>query len=97
MLKALENMNTEELKGVIKTLETQNSSLESRINEMQFHIDRMTRLLFGAKRERFIHGTDGNQESLHGDGYRTFINVIRTFLCIGNMVIVRRVLLQRAV
>lgn len=67
MSKALENMNIEQLKGVIKTLETQNSSLESRINEMQFHIDQMTRLLFGSKRERFIKDQDENQLSLPFD------------------------------
>ena len=71
MSKALENMNTEELKGVIKTLESQNSSLESqlksyesRLSQIQFDIDQMKRLLFGAKRERFVKNQDENQMTL---------------------------------
>ena len=88
MSKALENMNSEELKGVIRTLETQNSSLESqlklstslnsslesqlksyesRLSQMQFDIAQMKRLLFGAKRERFIPKQDENQMTLPFD------------------------------
>jgi transposase len=38
--------------------------LQAQINQMQFQIDQMNRLLYGAKRERFISNTDENQLSL---------------------------------
>jgi len=40
---------------------------ESRLQEMQFQIDQMNRLLFGAKRERFIQEHDENQLKLPFD------------------------------
>lgn len=38
--------------------------LQAQINQMQFQIDQMNRLLYGAKRERFISNTDENQLTL---------------------------------
>ena len=38
--------------------------MQARISQMQFQIDQMNRLLYGAKRERFISNTDDNQLSL---------------------------------
>ena len=35
-------------------LETQKASLEAKVSRMQFQIDQLTRLIYGAKRERFI-------------------------------------------
>jgi transposase len=57
MSKALENMTKEELVNLA-------SSLQSQVSQMQFQIDQMNRLLYGAKRERFISSTDKNQLSL---------------------------------
>ncbi len=68
MSKALENMSRKELFQVVKkhesekqqwgfekqTLESRTKTLESRNNYLQFRIDQLNRLLFGAKRERFI-------------------------------------------
>jgi len=48
-------------------LKTQNSSLESMLNQMQFQIDQFKRLLFGAKRERFLPKQDEKQMSLPFD------------------------------
>ncbi len=53
----MENMTQEELLEIVKKQEAQ-------INEMQFQIDQMKRLLFGAKRERFIPNKDENQLTL---------------------------------
>ncbi len=71
---ALENMNFEELLEAGKKLESQKSELEqqkaeleTRLNQMQFQIDQMNRLLFGAKRERFIQNRDENQMVLPFD------------------------------
>lgn len=47
MVTALENMEKAELLEVIKTLQEENAN-------MQFQIDQFKRLMFGAKRERFI-------------------------------------------
>jgi len=38
--------------------------MQAQINQMQFQIDQMKRLLYGAKRERFISNTDENQLKL---------------------------------
>lgn len=57
MVKAMENMTHEELLEIVKKQEAQ-------INEMQFQLDQMKRLLFGAKRERFIPNQDENQLTL---------------------------------
>jgi len=43
------------------------SSLQSQVSQMQFQIDQMNRLLYGAKRERFISDSDENQLSLPFD------------------------------
>ena len=64
MSTALENMSFEELVEVNKKQESQLKSYESRISQMQFHIDQMQRLLYGAKRERFIPNQDENQMTL---------------------------------
>jgi len=60
MSKALENMSFDEL------LET-SKKMESRLNEMQFQLEQMKRLLYGSKRERFIKDTDENQMTLPFD------------------------------
>jgi transposase len=57
MSQALENMEKAGLLEVIKTLQEENT-------HMQFQIDQMKRLLFGAKRERFVKNEDENQLSL---------------------------------
>src|SRR5665811_1282426 len=48
-------------------LETQKSTLEAKVSQIQFQIDQMNRLLFGAKRERFIQNRDENQMTLPFD------------------------------
>jgi transposase len=57
MSKALENMNPEELLEAAQ-------GLESKVSQMQFQIDQMQRLLFGAKRERFVKDPDKDQMTL---------------------------------
>jgi transposase len=64
MSETLENMAPEQLFEENQKLKAENIRLESRINEMQFQIDQMNRLLYGAKRERFIPGRDENQLTL---------------------------------
>ncbi len=60
-------MSFNELLEVNKKLESQKPELETRFNLMQFQIDQMNRLLFGAKRERFIQARDENQMVLRFD------------------------------
>jgi transposase len=60
MSKAQENMTYEQLLEGYKKQETL-------IADLQFQIDQMSRLLYGAKRERFISNTDENQLSLPFD------------------------------
>jgi len=60
MSKELENMTKEELVDLA-------SSLQSQVSHMQFQIDQMNRLLYGAKRERFISNVDENQLALPFD------------------------------
>jgi hypothetical protein len=74
MSKALGNMGyeellavTEKLQGRNADLEIQNASLESRLSNMQFQLDQMKRLLFGAKRERFVPARDEKQMPLPFD------------------------------
>jgi transposase len=74
MSKALENMSFDELLEVNKKLESEKAELqktsqkmEARLNEMQFQIDQMKRLLHGSKRERFIKNEDENQMKLPFD------------------------------
>jgi len=57
MSTAPENMSFDELVKV-------NKKLESKVSQMQFHIDQMQRLIFGAKRERFIPTQSENQMTL---------------------------------
>jgi transposase len=57
MSKELKDMTKEELVDLA-------GSLQSQVAQMQFQIDQMNRLLFGAKRERFISSTDENQLTL---------------------------------
>ena len=78
MSKALENMTKEQLleeykiqEAVIKEKEVaieENKAaidkMQSLISQMQFQIDQMNRLLYGAKRERFISESDEDQLSL---------------------------------
>ena len=59
-----ENITPEQLLEENQKLKAENILLESRINEMQFQIDQMSRLLYGAKRERFVRNVDENQLTL---------------------------------
>jgi transposase len=67
MSKALENMGYEELLETSKKMESRTVELEARLNQVQFQLDQLNRLLFGAKRERFIKNTDENQLALPFD------------------------------
>jgi transposase len=74
MSKALENMGYEELLETSKKMESRTAELESlktelesKLSDLQFRIDQLNRLLFGAKRERFIKNTDENQMTLPFD------------------------------
>jgi len=74
MSRALENMSFEELLEITKKMESENEDLvktnqkmEVRLNDMQFQLDQMKRLIFGFKRERFIKNTDENQLTLPFD------------------------------
>jgi len=60
-------MGYEELLEANKKLESDKSTLESKVNQLQFQIDQMNRLLYGSKRERFIKDTDENQMILPFD------------------------------
>lgn len=57
-------MTPEQLLDENQKLKAENLRLEERVNEMQFQIDQMKRLLFGAKRERFIPTKDDKQLTL---------------------------------
>jgi hypothetical protein len=57
MSDAYKNMTFEELLEVVE-------KQEALISEMHFQIDQMKRLLFGAKRERFVKDNDENQLTL---------------------------------
>ncbi len=60
MLKELENIQQEQLLEEVKRLRDENQHL-------QFRIDQLNRLLFGAKRERFIPNQDNSQMTLPFD------------------------------
>ena len=60
MSRAPENMSFDELVQV-------NKKLESKVSQMQFQIDQFKRLMYGAKRERFIADKDENQMTLPFD------------------------------
>ena len=64
MTKVLENMSFEELLQVTTKLLAEQSKLESKVADLQFRIDQMNRLLYGAKRERFVQNTDEKQMTL---------------------------------
>jgi transposase len=64
MFKALENMTFEQLQEHNQKLEVTIDKMQAQISQMQFQIDQMNRLLYGAKRERFISNADENQLSL---------------------------------
>ena len=66
MSKELEN-KASELKKENQKLKELINSMESKMSQMQFQIDQMNRLLYGAKRERFVQNTDENQLSLPFD------------------------------
>ncbi|WP_430937390.1 IS66 family transposase [Saccharicrinis sp. 156] len=66
MSKELEN-KASELEKENKKLRELINSMESKMSRMQFQIDQMNRLLYGAKRERFVHDTDDKQLSLPFD------------------------------
>lgn len=60
-------MSKEELLNYSKKQEALIGDMQSRMERMQFQIDQMNRLLYGAKRERFVHDTDDKQLSLPFD------------------------------
>lgn len=60
-------MSFDELLKVNKEQESKLESYEAKLNQMQFQLDQMKRLLFGAKRERFIPNQDENQMTLPFD------------------------------
>jgi len=71
MSEALENMSYEQLLEASKKLESDNSKLEvknrhlkSETQYLQFRLDQLNRLLFGAKRERFVSNEINGQISL---------------------------------
>ncbi|MGC9352881.1 MAG: IS66 family transposase, partial [Mariniphaga sp.] len=71
MTKALENMSYEQLLEAGKKLESDNSKLEvknrhlkSKNQYLQFRLDQLNRLIFGAKRERFVSNEIHGQMSL---------------------------------
>ena len=53
----LEFQNTD-LESQNTDLKSQKSVMESRLADMQFQLDQMKRMIFGAKRERFVKNTD---------------------------------------
>ena len=81
MSKALENMSFEQLLEASKKMESEKAALESKnseleslkteleskLSDLQFRVDQLNRLLFGAKRERFIKNEDENQMKLPFD------------------------------
>ena len=64
MALTLENMTSEQLLELNRKQQDQIHKMEAQIHEMQFQIDQMKRLLFGAKRERFIPTKDDKQLTL---------------------------------
>ena len=67
MSKAPENMSFDELVQTNKEQESKLESYKSKLSQMQFQLDQMKRILFGAKRERFIPNRDDNQMTLPFD------------------------------
>ncbi len=60
-------MTFEELLEASKKMESRTAELESKLSDIQFQLDQLNRLLFGAKRERFIKNDDENQLTLPFD------------------------------
>jgi transposase len=56
-----------ELQSNLKSLESNEEQLKSNINYLEFRIEQLNRLLFGAKRERFISNEQHGQLSLPFD------------------------------
>ena len=52
------------MEAKVVDMETQVVDMEAQISQMQFQIDQMNRLLYGAKRERFVQNIDENQLTL---------------------------------
>lgn len=71
MQNILENMSKDDLITTIRqkdiATEKQLQSKDEKISELQFQISQLQRLIFGAKRERFISTTDDKQLSLPFD------------------------------
>ena len=61
MSKAKGNMTLDQLEKENRKLELKIEHMESQISQMEFQIDQFKRLLYGAKRERFIANADENQ------------------------------------
>ena len=57
----------QKLEAVLEENEVTIDKMKAQISQMQFQIDQMNRLLYGAKRERFISNEDENQLSLPFD------------------------------
>jgi len=64
MSTALENMDFDQLLELSKKQQNQIHKMQSQMDQMQFQIDQMKRLMYGAKRERFIPNQDENQMQL---------------------------------
>lgn len=64
---ALENMTKKELVSLYREQEAQLEQMGSELEYMKFQIEQIKRLLFGAKRERFVKGQDENQMTLPFD------------------------------
>ena len=52
------------LEAQVEFMEAKVVDMEAQISQMQFQIDQMNRLLYGAKRERFVQNIDENQLTL---------------------------------
>ena len=61
------NAVLEEKEVVLEEKEAAINKMQTQISQMQFQIDQMNRLLYGAKRERFISSADENQLTLPFD------------------------------
>jgi len=67
MSMVLKNMDFDQLLELGKKQQFQISQMKSELDQMKFQLDQIKRLLFGAKRERFIQNTDENQMFLPFD------------------------------
>jgi transposase len=62
-LKSYESL-TSDLESQNTDLKSQKSIMESRLADIQFQLDQMKRMIYGAKRERFVKNADENQMEL---------------------------------